>query len=272
MTQLSVSPVVSQNIARAKSLIKRNEPERALEAILSALTLFEADKVVGKARSVVEINLHECVLELNANGKVKKLIQEISHSASASIPYKPGEENRLAGVLTIIHKALVESQAKSAHDAEEEERIRKEALFTKAGEFISEGDLPRGRATLRKIAEEYGAEPGILARVGTLLAEANFPDDAIEYLAQAVEAFPNAPEPYSHLVNCYLALKEYAKAETTYMNVIKTFGKHPRTLINLGKLYIAWNKRDKAFEVLNQAVKLAPADKEAAELFAKVDR
>ncbi|MDL2209573.1 hypothetical protein LJC26_02070 [Desulfovibrio sp. OttesenSCG-928-O18] len=272
MSQLIVPPSVTQNIARSKSLVKRDEPIRALDALLAALDLFEPEKIVGKARSVVEINIYESVTELNSHTRIKRLIQEVAHSDKAAIAYKPGEEGKLAVVLKILRKALAEADAAKAEAAENSAVHRKEELLEKGKACLASGEAPRGKASLRRLSEEYGTEPGVLEEIGRILVAANYKDDAIEFLEQAIELFPRASGAYGVLADCYMTLREFEKGEALYTNAIKEFGAHPKTLVNLGKLYIAWNKRDKAFEVLNKAVRQDPTNEEAKELFAKVDR
>lgn len=272
MSQLIVPPSVAQNIARAKSLVKRNEPIRALDAVLAALDVFEPGKIVGKARSVVEINIYECVTELNSHQRIQCFIQEIAKSDKAVIAYKPGQESQLATVLRILRKALSEADEASAKASEEQYTKRKEELFAKGRECLATGEAPRGKATLRRLAEEYGPEPGVLEDIGRMLVDAGYRDDALEFLEQAVADFPRGSGAYGLLAGCYMELREFEKGEQLYMNAIKEFGAHPRTLVNLGKLYVAWNKRDKAFEVLEKAVRQDPGNEEAKELFAQVDR
>lgn len=272
MSQLAVPASVAQNIARSKSLVKRNEPARAIEALLCALSAFEPQKIVGKARSVAEIHIHEAVTELNGHPKIKALIQEVAKSSKAAIAYGPGGESQLTTVLNILLKALTEAEMAKAKAEEEALDSRRKALIDKAGEHMAAKEYPRGKAVLRKLGEEFGNEPGMYAYIGSVLSKADLREDAVEFLEMAVEAFPRAPEAYGELVACYLALREFEKAEKAYMAVIKEFGQHPKTLVNLGKLYIAWNKKDKAFEILNKAVRMDPGNEEAAELFAKVDR
>ena len=272
MTQLVVPPVVTQHIARAKSLVKRDEPIRALESLLTALELFEPGKLIGKARSVVEINIFECVTELNAHSRIRALIRETAHSDKAAIAYKGGEENKLASVLKILLKALNDIDTVKAETAKDNLLHRKQDLFAKGKECLASGEAPRGKAALRKLGEEFGSDPGVLQQIGSMLIEAGHQHDAIEFLEQAVEAFPRDSAAYAPLANCYMALHEYEKGETLYLKAIKEFGAHPKTLVNLGKLYIAWNKRDKAFDVLRKAAREDPANEEAQALYAKVDR
>ena len=270
--QFVVPPSVSQNIARAKSLLGRGEAVRALGALLTAIDLFESAGVVGRARSGTEIALYECVDTCNHNPVIKKLIREIAKSDKAVIAYKPGEEKKLAAVLTLIRKALTEAEAAKAREAEDSHRQRREGLFEEAQKCFQANEAPKARALLRRLGDEFGSEPGILASIGHTLSEAGFLPDAVPYFEQAIADFPRDSGPYSELTNGYLALKEYEKAEKLYLAAIREFGAHPRTLTNLGKLYVTWNKRDKAFEVLNQAIRLDPDNEETQELLAKVNR
>ena len=270
--QLTVPPTVAQNMARTKSLLARNEPVRALESLLSAIHTFESAEVMGRARSGVEISLRECVDACNNHKEIRRLIQTLAKSDKAAIAYTPGEEPKLAGVLRLIHKALAESKNAAQQAAAEEALAQKQAQFDAARQAIRNGETPKGRALLRRLSEEYGAEPGVLASIGTILIEANFLLDAVPYLEQAIADFPRESGAYAALSSCYMSLRELDKAEKLYLAAIREFGAHPRTLTNLGKLYVEWNKRDKAFEVLQQVLRLEPDNEEAAALFAKVDR
>lgn len=270
--QLTVPPTVAQNFARAKSLFGRNEPVRALEALISAINTYEAAQVLGRARAGVEFSIQECVDACNNHKEIRGLIRKIAKSGTAAIAYAPGEEAKLVSVLNLIRKALAEAENAGKKAAEEEARERKEAQFEAAQKAIQSGEIPKGRALLRRLGEEYGSEPGALASIGSILVAANFPHDAVPYLEQAVADFPRESQAYAMLASCYLDLREHEKAEKLYLAAIKEFGAHPRTLTNLGKLYIQWNKKDKAFDVLRQAVRLDPDNKETADLFAKVDR
>ena len=268
MSQLAIT----QNIARAKNLIKRDEPLRAIEALLAALELLGPEKPAGKSKSAVEAGLTETVAELNAHSGLRQLMRNLTQSDKATIQYKSGGEAKLIGILKILYKALAESAAQKEREEEAAQNSRKDSMLAKAREQIEAGELSRGKVTLRKLTEEFGKEPDICANAGYMLIKAGLPQDAVEYLEQAIALFPKAAEVYQELITCYLGLREYEKCEAVYLGVLREFGKHPKTLVNMGKLYIAWKKRNKAFEVLHDAVRKDPDDKEAAELLAKVDR
>lgn len=270
--QLGVPLPVTQHFARVKNFFTRGEVVRALDSFLTALNLFGEARIVGRAKAGVEITIHECVDLCNRNEAIRTLIRTIARSDNAVISYAAGRENQLASVLRILRKSLAEAEAAKERAAEEAISNRRETMFAKAMEYFSAGEAPKGRGMLRKIGDEFGGEPGVLARVGHVLAETDFMPDAIPYFEQAVADFPRDSAPYAELAACYLKLLEYGKAETLYLTAIKTFGAHPRTLANLGKLYLAWNKRDKAFEALRQAQRHDPNNGELAELLAQAER
>ena len=261
--QFTAPPSVTQNIARAKSQIKRDDPVRALESIIRALELFEPDKIIGKARFEVEVNIHETVNDLSRNPKVFAFLRDLTKSDKAMISYKPGEENKLLGVIKVLRKALTEKEAQAVRAAEQKIEDRKEDLLEKGKMHLASGESARGKGVLRLLAEEFGEHPGILVDVGSLLAEADLPYDAAEFLEQAVEAFPKDSRPYGILVSLYQKLQENEKAEAVYLKVIKEFGAHPKTMLNLAKFYAAWNKKEKAFEAANQVLKKEPDNMEA---------
>ena len=269
MTQLSAPAAVSQNIARAKSLARRDEAVRALDSLIEALQLFEPTKIVGKARYEVEVNILECIGDLNRTPKVKTLLLELTKSPAAAIAYAPGSEKKLLTVLSVLRKGLFETEEAKVRSARDKLEGRKNMLLEKGTEFLKAGETARGKAVLRQLGDEFGKEPGVLTNIGSLLLEANLQYEAAEFWEQALELFPKESKIYAGLVNCYVTLHEYEKAEQVYIKAIKQFSQHPRTLLNLAKLYLAWNKKDKAFELANRVYKRDAANQEAKDIMDK---
>ena len=270
--QLTVPPTVAQDFARTKSLLGRNETIRALEAFTSGLNTFEAAHVLGRARAGVEFTIQECVAVCNNHKDIRNLLQRLSKSDKAAIAYKPGEEAQLVSVLGIIRKALVEAEGAEQRAVEEEVRQYKVSQLAAAHQALQSGEAAKGRALLRRLGEDHSNDQSVLFRIADMLIQAGFMPDAVPYLEQSVADFPRESNAYGVLATCYMTLQEYEKAETLYKAAIKDFGAHPKTMANLGKLYIQWNKKEKAFEVLQQVVRREPDNAEVAELFAKVAR
>ena len=270
--QLTVPPSVSQDIARAKKLLERNEAVRALDSLILGLNGFEAAHVLGRARTGVEFSIRECVEACNGDKNIRGVIRHFAKSEKASITYTPGEEGKLVGILGLLRKALVEAGSAAQRAEEEKTRQRRDTQITTAWKAMRNGELPKGRALLRKTGEEFGSELEVLTMIGDILIEFDFLLDAVPYLEQAIANFPRNGKAYGTLASCYITLREYEKAEKLYRAAIKEFGTHPKTMLNLGKLYLQWNKKENALEVLQQVLRREPDNKEAAELFAQLDR
>lgn len=266
MTQFAAPAFVAQNIARAKSLVKRDEPIRALDALITALELFEPDKIIGKARYEVEVNILECISDMSRHPKVRAFLTQLTRSTTVGIAYTPGEEAKLLPVLRVLRKGLHEVEAEKVRSAHEKVEGRKNALLEKGKAHLAAGETPRGKSVLRQLGDEFGHEPGVLAQIGSLLLGADLQYEAMGFLEQALEAFPKDSKVYAGLVSCYMPLKEYDKAEAVYLKAIRQFGQHPKTLLNLAKLYLLWNKKDMAFDAARQVARMEPDNKEAQEI------
>ena len=261
--QLTAPPSVSQNVARAKSLIQRQELVRALECLLAALDNFDPRSLIGKARFEVEVNIRQCIAALNLNPKLCDLLSELTHGSKSSIPYTPGEEAALRTVLSVLRKALENKANAEKQGAKDALKQRKAELLANAQGLLAVGEGVKAKVELRKLATEFGKEPGILAQIGTMLAQADMPADAAEFLELALEAFPKDGPVYATLVDCYTGMREYEKIEAVYLKALKQFGAHPRTLVNLAKIYKLLNKRQKAAETAQRALTMEPGNAEA---------
>jgi tetratricopeptide (TPR) repeat protein len=269
MVDLFITPPAGKKMARARAQLKRDDTVRALESMLAGLDEFDPQHVPAKARYEVEALITECVADLNRQPVVRTLFEALAKSKKAFIPYAPGQEQKLRGMLGILHKALHESAANAQKNEQEERTQRKISLQQKGLESLKAGDMPRGKASLRVLAEEFGDEPGLLVQIAEWLLEYKIYFEAVEILEQAIESFPKEAKAYGLAAQCYRTMRELEKAETVYLKAIQRFGKHPRTLLNLAKLYIEWNKKDKAFEAANDAWKKDNTLTEAKEIVDK---
>lgn len=263
MSQFTVPQPVSQNIARAKSFIKRDDPIRALDSLITALQLYDPSKLMGKARFEVEVTVEETVTDLNRLPQIRALIEALSHSSKAHLAYTPGQEEKLLQLLGLVRKGVFEAEKEKLNKAEQEKEARRAALEQKGLGYLKAGDTARGKATLRVLADEFGNQPDVLVQVAQWFLDAELFFEAAEFAVQAVEDFPKDGKAYGIATSAYFAAREFEKGEEIYLKAIRQFGNHPKTLLNLAKLYVEWNKRDKAFDAAQLALTLDPGNAEA---------
>lgn len=268
----NVPPSVPQHIARAKAALKRGQGLKAVRSLMSALELFEPKKVIGKAKYETGIFIMEVVEDLNRNAKVQQFLAKVGSSGPSSIPYAPGQEEQLYAALSILEKVLMEDAEAEEMDLAENRDERRDQLWTRGATLLANGDAPRGKAALRRLAEEFGGEPGVNAKIGEALVKAKLEPEAVEFLEEAIRQSPNDHKSYGYLVRSYTELREFEKAEKIYIVALKRFGQHYRTLINFANLYKLWNKRDQAYDIARMALREAPGNKEAQAIMDWADR
>jgi tetratricopeptide (TPR) repeat protein len=250
-------------------MLKRDDTIRAAEALVAGLDAFQPQSLPGPVRFEVEVMIIECVQELNRQPSVRKLFENLAHTSKAMIPYQPGKEAKLGSTLRLVLKALHESEASSVRNAEAEREQRKEMLLQKGLGYLDVGDAPRGKASLRVLAEEFGTDTGVLTQIGELFIAHKLLFEGAEMLQHAMETFPKDGKAYGLAAQCYLDLHEFEKAESVYLTAMKNFGRHPRTLLNLAKLYLKWNKKDQVLSIAMEAYKKDNSLTEAKEMVDK---
>lgn len=271
MAQITIPKTVTENIARAKAYLRRNEAERAMDAIVAAINEYEAAQVIGKARFEAASLFHDAVGEFNRNFAIKELIETLSRSPKASIVYQANKEKELGNIFRILLKFLTESKAKEERDRLEADVKERKSLLARGQSLLDSGDHAMGRAVLKRYADTHGSEPGVLADVGSRFLQAKLYKEAAELLEKAIEKHPKESRAYADAVTAYLAMREFEKAEMIYVKVVKQFGAHQRTLYNLAKLYMFMNKKDKAFEAARRAYSKDSSMTEAKELMDFID-
>lgn len=251
--ETTVPLLLSQKLARAKSLLRRDDSLRGVDALISGIESYTPKQLLGKVRFEVEVLIQECVSELNRQPPIRRLFESIAKSNKVFVPYTPGREDKLMDTLLLVKKAL-ENDVREQQEAANAERLnRKTSLEQKGLGFLKSGDLSRGKAALRVLAEEFGEEPHLLSQVGDWMIEYKLYFEAAETLEQAIERFPKDSKAYKLASDAYTYMHEREKLESVYLRALKEFGRHPITLLNLARLYQGWNKKEEAFHLAQEA-------------------
>jgi tetratricopeptide (TPR) repeat protein len=250
--ETSIPLQLSQQLARSKSLLKRDASVRGLRELITGLQMYDPKQFLGKVRFQVEVAVQECVQELNRQPDVLRLFEKLA-GKRIKVPYTPGNEVKLLKVLVLAYKALTGDQERRKQQAEQALLQRKLLLQQKGLACLKAGDMTRGRAAMRILAEEYGQEKGLQLKIGEVLMKFRQFSEAADILEKCVEQFPKESKAYSLLAQCYNEIHELQKMESVYIRAIKVFGRHPRTLLNLAKVYVKRNKREEAFRAAQEA-------------------
>lgn len=270
MTSSAPKPV-RENIARAKAYLRRDDLPRSMAAMAAALRELKGTRLIGQARFETEVNVQEYVTELNRHQCIRSFFESQGVLTTPFVSYAKGHEDDLAERLESIGIGLEKDEATRAAKDVAKVAQRKETLLRSGQEKLDAGDAPRGRSFLKRAADEFGHEAGVLTDIGQRLQRAGLLFEAAEMFENAIAAFPKDGHAHAGAVAAYMGLQEYPKAEVAYIRALKQFGNHPKTLINMARMYLAWHKRDDAWTHIQRALQLAPQDAEAIALLAEIE-
>lgn len=270
--QMSLPKDIRENIARAKGYLQRGEVPRALETISQALRVASGVTLARAARFEMEAHVLEFLGDLPRQPQMRVLLDPQNTGKPRAIPYQQGKEAVLATVLEGLGKIVLNAEMQQEQQAQAAEGQRRENLMATGLEALRTGDYGRGRSFLRRVAAEFGDQPGVYMEVGRCLAEAEQYVDAAQVFEMAMEKTPKEAEAYSSAVNAYLQALEYEKAEAVFVKVLRQFGGHASTYGRMAQMYWAWQKRTKAEDFAVRALQLDKEQAEALEVMARIER
>jgi len=91
----------------------------------------------------------------------------------------------------------------------------------------------------------------IINGLGMTLGEKNNCQEAITVYKQAIMIDKNVPNLYHNIANCYVSLGNNKEAETYYLTALKINPKFTFSAVNLYRLYLQTNQKDKATQIAN---------------------
>lgn len=267
--QRQLAKSIQEQISRAKGYLRRGDIIKSIDAACSAYTMIKSAKLMGKDKIETHYALEEFCIEFSAHSGVQDFLESINVKVKPIVSFVPGKENIIIERMTLIKKGLVKIEEAQESKIQEKREARKKHLFGTGRDLFESKNYPKGRSFLRKAAEDYPDDSEMLMDIAKLFMKHNFPGDAYEVLAQIIEDFPNVAAAYSLATKALLIEERYEETEQLYLAAMKQFGKHPNTLLNMSRMYLQWNKKDKAFERAKEALDADPSLEEAREIVEK---
>ena len=252
-----------ENIARANGYLRRNEVTRAMQAMSHALRMFGSVQLMRGARAEMDIQICEFLNALIHHQSMQPLLDPGHTGKPKRITYQQGKEAALATVLDGLCR-IIQNESESEIRRQTEARLeRKKTLIETGVRLLNEKQYAKGRAFLKRVAEEFSEEPGIRVQLGQIFAAAGQLAEAAEMYEESMQVEPRASAAYTGAVGAWLSLHEFEKAEKVFQAIMRTFGGHANTFGKMAKMYLDWRKRDKAEEFALRALQGDPAQPEA---------
>lgn len=240
-------------ISRAQASLRRDHVLKSLDAAVGALGLMISNRFFGKEKFETEVLMQELIKHLNNHQEIKDYFHARKVFATPFLRYSPGGEAKILPKIKELQQAFL-GHMEAREEAEKADRVaEKERLLTKGQELLDAGQAARGKGYLRRVVEHFGSEAGIITEIGRRMLAAKLYPEAAEILEQGIERFPADSKAYALAIQSYTKLQEYEKAEAVFLRALRQFGAHPRTHLNMSRLYLEWRRYDKAYDFAKMA-------------------
>lgn len=266
---LNVAPKeLRENIARANGYLRRNEVARALKTMGAALRQFAGVHLMRGPRAELDIQISEFLNALMHHQAMQPLLDPGGSGKPKPIRYQQGKEAALATVLEGLARIMASEAEAEIKRASEERMERKKTLIETGTKLLKEGQLAKGRAFLKRVAEEFNGDPGIRVQLAKIFLSFGRQMEAAEMYEESIEYEPKEVAGYTGAVSTWLEMREYERAEKVFQAILRAFGGHPNTYGKMAKMYWDWHKRDKAEEL---AIRALQGNKSQPEALAVMD-
>lgn len=261
---------VRRNLARASNALSKGDYSKAIQTAKTAFSLVPACRgIYGQQKIELKFMLEEFCDKFSSSPGILLILEKMRMRAKPYIKFTNNNHQLIVNRLEILGTRMEDLESEKERKSEAKRQRRKREFLRQADEYLKAGEMPRGKSYLRRVAEEFGDEAGVITLVGQKMFEAELYLEAAEILEESRRKFPQDDTAYQFCVQSYIALQEFAKAESVYKDALRQFGNHPVTLLNLSKLYLTWRKRDEAYEFARRALEADPSLTEAREIMEK---
>lgn len=257
--------IAQENMQRAKAYLQKGEYIKSLEAACEGVQLTMDKRVFGQDKITVQTLVSQYLLELSRKDEIKEFYYARRvFSAEHLTKYRPGKEKKcLENLLEIRDGMGLDQEVK----AEQEEMAREESIKDTLAEGMSllkEGNAPKGKVILRKLAESQAAEPKVTNMIAKAFYRHGLLVECVDICELAIKANPGNPKSYSIAINALLKARDFTRAEKMFLAAAKRFGVHPKTQLRMAGMYMEWRKWSEAYDKAKDAVTGDPSLKEEA--------
>jgi tetratricopeptide (TPR) repeat protein len=242
-----------EHIARAKGALSKADPIKAMQSGYEAVKLLKSGKIYGRERFEVDVLMNEFVVEYNRHPDIRAHFTARNIHATPYCKYERGKEKALMDFFDQTIKAFRHEEEQSDQEQAEKHEQTKFKWLEHAQKLLDSGDTAKAKVYLRRVADNYGGEPGVLTDVGARMLGAGLYFEAGEALEEAFDMNQKDSKALAYAVKAYKNAREYTKMEQLYKKALKVFGAHPKTLLNMAKMYLDWHKWDEAYNHAKQA-------------------
>lgn len=190
----------------------------------------------------------------------------IRKSAALEIGYVPGQEREMLDNLRTLLEVFQESFQQEAEEALRLAQEARAAQLAKGQALLDEDDANGAREVFSDLAKANSEDGDLRVDIGDRFLQAGYYQDAAFYLGDALAMNPNSAHIFNSLAMAQRKLGNFAEAEKCYLKAAQGGYKDSHLFFNMGRLYVDWQKWDKAVKAAGGALAMDPNFEEARKL------
>lgn len=246
-------------INKVGTLLKQTKPLPAVSALYEAVLVVLRTPLMRAEKDEFTKLITDAVLLLNGDRNLRQVYPLILH-------YTPGSEKELADTLLTLLSELQATVVEEAKDimADREQRIAKGLADGKL--LIEEKRFDEARQVLEKLAKEFPNDADLRAHIAELFISGELYEEAFTYLDEAIALSPDQIRHYNRIGIVLRKLHKFDLAEKYFIRAVEFAKTDPNLYFNLGRVYLDWERWDKAERASRLALRLSPQFVEAHKL------
>ncbi|MFW5837133.1 MAG: hypothetical protein ACOCVM_03940 [Desulfovibrionaceae bacterium] len=266
-----IARAAQEHMARAKAYVNKNRVVDGLAEAVEGVKLSLDRRVMGRQKIMLGTYINEFLQVLSKNSDVKQQFYSQGVYSTDHYLLRAGKERETLHMLQELHNWMGGEEKQKADQEKEKKQEGFREVFDKGMHFLEAGDEARARVALRKAAAMRISDTEVPCKVAEVFLKRNMLREAQEVCRKAIEANPANGKAYSIAVKACLQARDYPQAEDLYKQALKRFGAHPRTYLNMARMYLEWRKWSECYEAAKQAAGGEPdIRREAEEIMEKV--
>ncbi len=255
---------IMEELARARNYFRRHDILRSMISLATAVKDAVKAKLAGRDKSLVENATMEMVQMLNRTQEVKRFC-----ASSDGLALRNGDFKALFHELMSIIKSVRDAANKESID---QTRARKLELDNQLGHgqrALAAGKFDEARDAFKEAEKLYVNEHKLFHIIGNMLFNAGQHRLALRYYLQGLEVDPEPNGLVIDMGRTYIALGEYAKAETL-LHKYAEGSRDPDIFAMLAQAQAKQNQARKALRNAAMGLKLNPGHTLSRQLFSKL--
>jgi len=234
-------------LSSIKTLLKQDKLLSAVMALQEAIGIYLRTTLLNHEKTDLQRKLEEAVFLLASD-------QNLKANYPLVLEYTPGSEKSLYDQLQEIFKEL---QVNVVDEAREQMNLleqQKQSALNQGRSYLAEENIEEADALFKQLIKEHPDDADLKVEISDSYLKIDLFQKSLEYLKEAHNDDPNSVYLYNKLGIVLRKAGKYDMAEKAYYEALKRAPSDEVLLFNLGRVYVDWQKWDKAVVAAQKAL------------------